>query len=202
MPSSARVLVLFAHPAVHKSRVNSRLASSVRDLAGVTFHDLYEAYPRFDIDVEHEQTLLLEHDIVVLQHPFYWYSTPAILKEWQDLVLEHGWAYGRSGTALHGKRLMCAISTGGREDAYRSDGHNRFAIRQLLAPMEQTATLCGMEFLPPFVVHGTHQLDGGAIEKHAKDYRRVLEALRDGRLDFEAASGLARINLDLSRVLS
>ena len=146
--------------------------------------------------------MLLEHDIVVWQHPFYWYSTPAILKEWQDLVLEHGWAYGRNGTALHGKRLMCAISTGGREDAYRPEGYNRFAIRQLLAPVEQTATLCGMSFLPPFVVHGTHQLNEDAIAHHATDYRRVLEALRDGRLDFDAASGLPRINQNLEQVLS
>jgi glutathione-regulated potassium-efflux system ancillary protein KefG len=36
-------------------------------------------------------------------HLLYWYSTPAILKEWQDLVLEHVFAYGHEGTKLHGK---------------------------------------------------------------------------------------------------
>jgi glutathione-regulated potassium-efflux system ancillary protein KefG len=38
----SRVLILFAHPALEKSRVNCRLADAVRRLDGVTFHDLYE----------------------------------------------------------------------------------------------------------------------------------------------------------------
>lgn len=93
-----RVLVLFAHPAVHKSRINRHLADAVRGLEQVTFHDLYEAYPDFLIDVPREQELLRSHDVIVVQHPFYWYSTPAIFKEWMDLVLEYGFAYGKGGS--------------------------------------------------------------------------------------------------------
>jgi putative NADPH-quinone reductase len=84
-----RILVLFAHPALERSRVNRRLADAVKNLSGVTFHDLYETYPEFDVDVEREQELLTRADLVVAQHPFFWYSTPALLKQWQDLVLEH-----------------------------------------------------------------------------------------------------------------
>ena len=80
-----KVLILFAHPALEKSRVNLRLIREVRDLPGITFHDLYETYPDFLIDVKREQKLMEDHQIIVLQHPFYWYSTPAILKEWQEL---------------------------------------------------------------------------------------------------------------------
>jgi glutathione-regulated potassium-efflux system ancillary protein KefG len=197
----SRVLILFAHPALEKSRVNRRLAAEVRALEGIHFHDLYEAYPDFDVDVRHEQALLSGHDIVVLQHPFFWYSTPALVKQWEDLVLEHGWAYGRGGTALRGKRLLSAITTGGRETAYREDGLNRFTIRQLLAPLEQTAVLCGMEYLPPFVVHGTHRMEEPEIAVAARDYRRVIEALRDDRLDLEAARQHALINAQLDPVL-
>jgi len=46
----------------------------------VTIHDLYETYPNFHIQVKFEQDLLLAHDIIVFHHPFYWYSSPAILK--------------------------------------------------------------------------------------------------------------------------
>ena len=35
----------------------------------MTFHDLYEAYPDFDIDVRREQALLLAHDVIVLPAP-------------------------------------------------------------------------------------------------------------------------------------
>jgi glutathione-regulated potassium-efflux system ancillary protein KefG len=107
-----RVLILFAHPAPHKSRINRRLIESVKGLNNVTINDLYEEYPTFDIDVQHEQDLLLTHDIIVFQHPFYWYSSPAILKEWEDLVLEYGFAYGVGGTKLHGKLFLTAITTG------------------------------------------------------------------------------------------
>jgi glutathione-regulated potassium-efflux system ancillary protein KefG len=173
----------------------------VSTLPGVTFHDLYEAYPHFDVDVRREQALLVSHDVIVLQHPFFWYSTPALLKQWQDLVLEHGWAYGTGGTALRGKRLLSAISAGGRESAYSRDGLNRLTVRELLAPIEQTARLCGLDVLPPFVVHGTHRMSEGDIEGAAADYRRLIEALRDDRVDIEAVRALPRVNADLERVL-
>jgi glutathione-regulated potassium-efflux system ancillary protein KefG len=195
------VLVLFAHPAIRKSRVNRHLVDAVSDLDGVTVNDLYDEYPDLDIDVAREQELLAKHDVVVFQHPFYWYSTPAILKEWQDLVLEHGWAYGHDGDALKGKALLNAMTTGGSEDSYCAKGANRFSIRQLLTPIEQTARLCGMDFLPPFVVHGTFRLTAPEIDDHAADYRRLVEALRDGRVRANGVAGLQRLNTDLDVLL-
>ncbi|MCB0293189.1 MAG: NAD(P)H-dependent oxidoreductase, partial [Calditrichaeota bacterium] len=85
-----KILIIFAHPAFQKSRVNARLIEGLAQMEGITFHDLYQAYPEFDIDIAAEQQLLTGHDVIVFHHPFFWYSTPALLKEWQDLVLEHG----------------------------------------------------------------------------------------------------------------
>ena len=98
-----KILVLFAHPRVDRSEVNVVLAQAARRVEGVTVVDLYAEYPTFEIDVEREQQRLLAHRVVVFQHPVYWYSCPALLKEWQDLVLEHGFAYGAEGRALEGK---------------------------------------------------------------------------------------------------
>jgi glutathione-regulated potassium-efflux system ancillary protein KefG len=185
MTSAAnRILILFAHPALNKSRVNRRMAAAAREVSGVTFHDLYELYPDLDIDIAREQRLLVDHDIVLLQHPFYWYSVPAILKEWQDLVLEYGFAYGEGGTKLHGKAWVHAMTTGGSSQAYTREGHNRFSIRELLAPLDQTAHLCGMRFLEPFTVHGTHVLDPKTeIPRAAADYAKFVERLRDTPLE-------------------
>ena len=185
---------MLAHPAYEKSRINRRLWAAVQDLAGVRFHDLYEAYPEFDIDISREQALLTAADAIVLQHPFFWYSTPALVKKWEDLVLEHGWAYGSRGTALQGKSFLSVITTGGGQDAYHAEGHNRFSIRELLAPIEQTVRLCGMRYLPPFVVFGSHGMTDDAITRHAEDYRRVIAALRDGTLDLNAADGRPHLN--------
>ena len=98
-----RILIIFAHPRFEKSAINSMLVKSIPDLPEITFHDLYEKYPDFNIDIEHEKKLLVEHQVIIWQHPFYWYSAPPLLKQWIDLVLEFGWAYGPGGDALQGK---------------------------------------------------------------------------------------------------
>lgn len=198
-----RLLVLFAHPALEKSRVNRRLAASVDGLPGVTFHDLYEAYPDFHLVAAREQKLLTAHDVVVFQFPFFWYSTPAILKEWQDIVLQHGWAYGSKGTALRGKTALFVVSTGGGESSYQADGYNEFTMSEFLVPLYQTCRLCGIDCLPPFVVNGTLAMPPQEIEEHAAGYRRVLEALRDGRLSAgdPGMAELSRLNENLEVLL-
>ncbi|MEH2182918.1 glutathione-regulated potassium-efflux system oxidoreductase KefF [Nostoc sp.] len=202
MGSSNQILILFAHPALEKSRVNRHLIQAVQGLDSITIHDLYEVYPNFHIDVKFEQDLLLAHDIIVFQHPFYWYSSPAILKEWLDLVLEHGFAYGNTGTALHGKKLLSAITTGGSEQAYCREGYNYFSIQELLVPFEQTARLCGMEYLPPFLVHETHQLrEQHQVAKHADDYRTAIIGLRDNTISWELLKQFKHLNQNLAEVI-
>jgi glutathione-regulated potassium-efflux system ancillary protein KefG len=95
-------------------------------------------------------------------------------------VLQHGFAYGREGKALAGKKVMTTISSGGKREIYKEGGIRKYTIRQLLAPFEQTVKLCNMEYLPPFVVHGTHLLDAQGISEAAGDYRRIISSLRDG----------------------
>lgn len=190
----SRVLVLFAHPAYEKSRINRRLVDALAGLDDVTVHDLYEAYPDFQIDVPAEQALLVSHDVLVLHHPFYWYSAPALVKEWLDLVLEHGFAYGSKGHALDDKIMLNATTTGGPEAAYQVGGRNRFTMRQLLAPFDQTAYLCRMRYLAPFVVHGSLRLEAPeAMREVQAQYRAVITALRDGTLDLERAAAADRI---------
>ncbi len=187
---------------LERSRVNRRLVEAIAGIEGVTIHDLYEAYPTMAIDAKREQAMLLEHDVVVFQHPFYWYSSPAIMKEWQDLVLEHGWAYGDGGTNLRGKITFNAITTGGPEAAYRKGGYNRYTIRELLAPWDQTAFLCGMKYLAPFAVHAALRITGDEDLKTARgNYVRLLEALRDDRVDLERASSAENLALTLDDVL-
>ncbi|MBF0429684.1 MAG: NAD(P)H-dependent oxidoreductase [Fibrobacteria bacterium] len=196
----ASVLLLFAHPAFHKSRVNKILIESVGGLDNVTIHDLYEEYPDFNIDAAREQELLESHDILIMQFPFFWYAPPALLKEWEDIVLEHGWAYGSTGKALEGKKLFCTISTGGSSQVY-SKGAKRFTIRQLLAPIEKLSQLCHMDFLPPFTVHGTHLLKEEDIREHAERYRRFVFALSSEKLDCSKLEKLDTIDENADKLI-
>jgi glutathione-regulated potassium-efflux system ancillary protein KefG len=198
-----RILVLFAHPALYKSRINRRLIAAIRDMEGVTINDLYEEYPDFYINVQREQQLLIDHDIIIFQHPLYWYSSPAILKQWEDLVLEFGFAYGPGGTRLQEKLVLSAISAGGPLSAYRRDGYNYFTIRELLSPFEQTVRFCGMVYLPPFVVSGALRMRGEEeISEHGALYRRVVEDLRDGRFDLARLQQLDYFNQALAETSS
>jgi glutathione-regulated potassium-efflux system ancillary protein KefG len=189
-----KILILFAHPALQKSRVNRILIEGLDKLDCVTFHDLYQAYPEIDIDIRFEKELMEQHDIVVFHHPFFWYSTPPILKEWQDLILEHGWAYGSKGNALKDKLFFNVITTGGRREAYTEQGYNNFTIRQLLAPIEQTANLCKMIFLPPFVIHGTHSITREQINHHKEEFLKLLTLLQDEQLDIAKIRTLNYLN--------
>jgi glutathione-regulated potassium-efflux system ancillary protein KefG len=59
-----------------------------------------------------------------------------------------------------------------------------------------------MDWLPPFVVHGTHGMAPDEIARHAADWRRTIAALRDGRLDLERARAHARLNADLDALIT
>ena len=180
----SKVLILFAHPALEKSRVNKKLIEDVQSLKNVTLNDLYEEYYDFNIDVEREKKLLVEHDIIIFHHPFFWYSTPALLKQWEDLVLEHGWAYGSKGTALVGKKFMNIITTGGSSQAYTRESVNKFSIREFLIPIEQSVKLCGMIFLPPYLIQGTHRFTAKEIEEYSKEYIQLLKNLSEDKFNF------------------
>ncbi len=200
--SKRQILVLFAHPSLDRSEVNRPMAQATANIDGVTFVDLYGEYPDLVINVDLEQKRLRENDVIVFMHPLYWYSTPAILKEWQDLVLEYGFAYGSKGTALHGKIFLNAFTAGGSEVAYCAEGYNHFTIRELLRPLEQTAVLCGMIYLPPFALFSARTaVEEGRVDAHVADWVRVLMALRDDRLAIEAARGLPKLNGDLHAII-
>lgn len=153
---------------------------AARDEPAVTVNDLYETYPDYHLNLEREQFLLSEHEVVVFQHPLYWYSAPALLKEWQDLVLAHGYAYGPGGNKLRGKTLGSAITTGGPREAYGPDGVNRYSIQALLAPFDQTAHLCGMRYAEPFVVYAVPRLSNAELAQEAGRYTAWLRALAAG----------------------
>ncbi|MEO0733079.1 MAG: NAD(P)H-dependent oxidoreductase [Bacteroidota bacterium] len=179
MPS---ILLLFAHPALEKSRINRELIRGVEDLPGVKVHDLYQRYPDFYLDVQYEQELLLQHDLIIWQHPLYWYSIPPLLKQWIDLTLEHGWAYGSKGVFLRGKQVLSVVTAGGSRESYAPGGFNGHEINDFLLPLRRTAELCGMDYLPPYLINGTHAMQPAEIERHRVGYHAFLRQLQRGEI--------------------
>lgn len=170
-----KVLVVFAHSYIENSRLQKALLQAITPMDVVTVSNLSQAYPDYKIDILHEQKLMLEHDHIVLQFPFFWYSTPAILKHWLDEVLTYGFAYGE-GKQLTGKTLSVAITTGGDEIAYSDQGYNRRNVNEYLVTFEQTANLCGLIYQKPYLFQGANSkdLDDAKIAAKALEYKQYL----------------------------
>jgi glutathione-regulated potassium-efflux system ancillary protein KefF len=165
-----RILVILAHPQLAHSHTNLALAQTARALAAqgsdVAVRDLYALYPDYLVDVAAEQAALAGVQLLVWLHPVHWYGMPPLMKLWLDEVFAYGWAYGPGGRALAGIDLWLATSTGGPDSSYRSDGYNRYFFDAFLPPYEQTATLAGMRFLPPLVLHGAHRASPAELSAH------------------------------------
>ena len=200
--TAKKVLVLYAHPSQERSEINTPLFKATQLQPNVTAVDLYGEYPTFRINIDKEQQRLRDHDIVVFMFPLYWYSTPAILKEWQDLVLEYNFAYGAKGKALYGKTFLCALSAGGSESAYQSDGYNHFTLKELLSPLEQMANLTGMNFLAPFALFCARTaFEENRVHIHVEKWIRILTALSEDRFDIELAQSLDKLNGHLDQLI-
>ena len=174
MTQAIDILVLTAHPQMEMSRITRALMKAAAGVPRVQVRDLYALYPDYLIDVATEQTLLQTAQLVVWQHPIHWYHMPPLMKLWVDEVLAFGWAYGPEGNALRGKDLWLVASTGGPDDSYRPSSYNRYHFEAFLPPYEQTATLCGMRFLPPMMLHGAHHVTRHELDAHAQTLAQRL----------------------------
>ncbi len=172
--SEPSILVIYAHPAPQRSPANRRLVEEARAVPGVRVQDLYELYPDFDIDGETEHALLDAAHLVVFLHPFRWYGMPSMMKEWMEVVMQPGWAYGKGECALRGKGYWLVTTTGSGPEAYRPGGLHGRPFADFLAPFEQTAALCGMDWIEPLVLHGAARADAAVIDAHAAEFRRRL----------------------------
>lgn len=177
---STSAVVVFAHPYPDRSRAGRGLLEAVRDLRGVEVRSLYARYPDFAIDVEAEQAALLAAGVVVWQHPLYWYGAPAMLTLWFEKVLAHGWAYGRGGTQVRGKRVLWVTTTGAPATGYARGQMHGHPFEEFVPGIEQIATFCGMRWEPPIVVHGAHRISDAELGARAGEYRaRLVELMED-----------------------
>jgi len=163
-------------------------------MENVVVRDLYELYPRFSINTQKEQTHVEQSDIIVLLHPFYWYSTPALMKQYLDMVFTHGWAYGKDGNKLKDKIMFNALTTSGQRESYASEEHNRFPLSSFLIPFNQMAFVCKMHYLPPYVLHESGKVSAKESSKHAKDFKHLLNTLREPATPLDHIKDMEYIN--------
>lgn len=173
----SKILLLLFHPKLESSNINKAVFEKAYPISNLTRKDMYELYPDFNIDVKKEQHDLTEHEVIIIQHPFYWYSIPPLAKQWIDLVLEHGWAYGSKGTALHHKKIMHIFSSGGTFETYTPQGENTYSLLELMRPLELTYRLCGMVQLPSYVIPGSYRISENELSHHIQKIHTLVEKI-------------------------
>ncbi|AXX93750.1 NAD(P)H-dependent oxidoreductase [Arcobacter ellisii] len=172
-----KILVNLVHPNIENSVVNKKLINAISNLENVTINNLYTNYPEFKIDVKKEQELLLNHDVIVFQFPMYWFSSPALLKEWFDLVLEYDFAYA-ANYKLENKAFAVAVSCGGEEKAFSETGKDKKSVEEFLSPFLGTANYIKMDYKKPFISYGTeYKLTEEALNKYTKAYVEYINQL-------------------------
>ena len=177
-----RATIIFAHPFYEQSISNRLIISTLKEHDGYEVRDLCSLYPDFKIDVPREQEALLQSEVVVLQFPLFWYSVPAIIKQWMDMVLEHGFAFGSKGDKLKGKHLIVSFTIGGDRESYTPLGYNHFRIEEFLKMFEQTAYLTGMHYEDPIYEYAMRTLgtnvDIDAVKQRSiRQAKKVIEAI-------------------------
>lgn len=171
-----KTLVLIFHPDLQgKSRANKALAEAASALPAdtATVRDEYALYPDGKIDVAAEQQAVEAADRIVFQFPLYWYSAPALLKEWEDEVLAYGWAYGPGGEALKSKEITVATTAGGPETEYQT-ADNGATMDEVLSPYRMMARYTNATWLKPFVMFESMERSDDDLAAIGKDYQKFL----------------------------
>lgn len=174
-----QTLILLFHPDLSRSRANAALARAAEAVPGTEVVDMQARFPAgLDMarDGRAEAARLIDARQIVLQFPLHWYTPPPLLQSWQAAVLTRMMYLlpDTEGAALAGKRLMVAVTTGGKADTYRDGGRNLFPIPEILVPLRATANRCGLAWSRHFVLHDADNLSEEQLEAAARRYAANL----------------------------
>ncbi|VXB78114.1 MULTISPECIES: NAD(P)H-dependent oxidoreductase [Chryseobacterium] len=175
-----KTLVIVTHPKMKESLINKRWVEELNKFPEkYTVHQLYESYPDEIIDVKKEQELIEAYDKIIFQFPFYWFSSPSLLKKWLDEVLLYGWAYGsKSGFKVGGKKIALAISAGVDDEDFNASGKYRHTIKEFTIPFELSFEYIKADYQEPFVYYGMeHNPSPEWIEKSVPQYLDFIDNL-------------------------
>ena len=169
-----RILIIFAHTYWNDSKINRKLLSEASKIEGVKIHNLTEQYANAKIAVDKEIELLAWADKIIMQFPLFWYSTPSLLKEWEDevLVAVDTIDSKNKNKMLKGKTFQIITTAGGKESSY--DGHHGgVTIKQLLLPIYHSFAYLDAKAKDPYCIY-----DAGNISIDKLPIKQYLSQIK------------------------
>lgn len=167
-----KCLIVVCHPNLKNSSINKYWVEEFKkDDSKYEVHDLYKEYPDFKINVKKEQALLDKFENIIFQFPIYWFSSPALLKEWIDKVFEYGWAYGTNGNGLKDKKIGLAVSLGGEESFYKG----KYDLNNVLVPFIYSFEFVKSKYLGFYALYNCDQKNSISLKK---DFSKYLEFIQ------------------------
>jgi NAD(P)H dehydrogenase (quinone) len=133
----------------------------------------------FSREIQNEIDRLFAADLLILQFPMWWFSTPAILKGWIDRVFAFGVTYDFGRTwdkgVMKGRRTMLSLTTSAPPGVFMPDGRSGDMERVLWPIHGGVLALCGYEVLPPFIGYAVPWIDDAGRQQVLESYRERLK---------------------------
>lgn len=132
----------------------------------------------FNAEIEKQLQDVQWCDLLILQFPLWWFSTPAIMKGWIDRIMVKGVAYGggkwydRGG--FSGRRAMLSLTTAAYSEMCAPRSING-AMDVILWPLQHgVLRFCGFETLAPNIIWSATYIDDAARQAAMADYSHRL----------------------------
>lgn len=160
-------LILFSHTYFEDSKLNKALLESIQDMPDTQVRNLNALYPDGKINVEAELAALKNTENIYFQFPCFWFSTPSLLKEWQDCVLTPI-LYDRDSKILENKHFGIIVTAGGAESRYQEFG----GLERLLSPLMASFQKLRVPLLPMHAIYDAHHIEN--LDSIIADYKKYL----------------------------
>ena len=157
------ITALLAHPDPRFSVISIPLLEGLKEqFPQMDIRALYDLYPDSSIDLWEERKAVAHSSLILVVHPVFWYSVPALLKKWFDEVLAYGFAYGNGGDAVKGKGVLWIPS-----------------LSEVEAPIRRMWTFCGAKWLDPEIIDSRQPLT-------PEQFSSIIDSLADRIADWES----------------
>ena len=173
-----KVLVIYSHTYQEQSTAGKAILEVFKKAPGFIVRYLEELYPDLNkIDIAAEQQALVEADVIVFQHPIFWFNMPAALKRYMDEVFQYGFAYGGTGgDKLKGKKFIHSFTAGSSAATYEG---TEFGLA-LVAPLKCTAAYAQMDYVKAAPLYGQLALTNPNVAEEARQHAEKLVAFIQG----------------------